>query len=137
MSIKKSVVLFSGNGSNLKNLLENSSNIKDKLVQYRDYQQKVEPIKFIQQFRMTELIVKLSKEREHLGKEVSNLNSEISAILKVNSFDLLVTKIFLSTYFLKNSLLNSILKKIVNLFVFVLNRDLRRLLIRDIRAYKL
>ena len=32
MSIKKSVVLFSGNGSNLKNLLENSSNIKDKLV---------------------------------------------------------------------------------------------------------
>ena len=112
-------------------------NIKDKLVQYRDYQQKVEPIKFIQQFRMTELIVKLSKEREHLGKEVSNLNSEISAILKVNSFDLLVTKIFLSTYFLKNSLLNSILKKIVNLFVFVLNRDLRRLLIRDFRAYKL
>ena len=112
-------------------------NIKDKLVQYRDYQQKVEPIKFIQQFRMTELIVKLSKEREHLGKEVSNLNSEISAILKVNSFDLLVTKIFLRTYFLKNSLLNSILKKIVNLFAFVLNRDLRRLLIRDFRAYKL
>ena len=32
MSIKKSVVLFSGNGSNLKNLLENSSNIKNKLV---------------------------------------------------------------------------------------------------------
>ena len=32
MLIKKSVVLFSGNGSNLKNLLENSSNIKDKLV---------------------------------------------------------------------------------------------------------
>ena len=32
MSIKKSVVLFSGNGSNLKNLLENSSNIKDKLI---------------------------------------------------------------------------------------------------------
>ena len=32
MSIKKSVVLFSGNGSNLKNLLENSSNIKEKLV---------------------------------------------------------------------------------------------------------
>ena len=115
----------------------NSLNIKDKLVQYRDYQQKVEPIKFIQQFRMTELIVKLSKEREHLGKEVSNLNSEISAILKVSSFDLFITKIFLSTYFLKNSLLNSMLKKIVNLFVFVLNRDLRRLLIRDFRAYKL
>ena len=49
----------------------------------------------------------------------------------MNSFDLLVTKIFLRTYFLKNSLLNSILKKIVNLFAFVLNRDLRRLLIRD------
>ena len=32
MSIKKSVVLFSGKGSNLKNLLENSPNIKDKLV---------------------------------------------------------------------------------------------------------
>ena len=86
---------------------------------------------------MTELIVKLSKEREHLGKEVSNLNSEISAILKVSSFDLFITKIFLSTYFLKNSLLNSMLKKIVNIFVFVLNRDLRRLLIRDFRAYKL
>ena len=32
MSIKKSVVLFSGKGSNLKNLLENSTNIKDKLM---------------------------------------------------------------------------------------------------------
>ena len=32
MLIKKSVVLFSGKGSNLKNLLENSSNIKDKLL---------------------------------------------------------------------------------------------------------
>ena len=32
MSIKKSVVLFSGKGSNLKNLLENSPNMKDKLL---------------------------------------------------------------------------------------------------------
>jgi len=31
MSIKKSVVLFSGNGSNLKNLIEKSEDIKDKL----------------------------------------------------------------------------------------------------------
>ena len=112
-------------------------NIKDKLVQYRDYQQKIDPIKFIQQFRMTELIVKLSKERELHNKEVSILNSEILSTYKVSKFDIFITKIFLSTYFLKQTFLNGLLKRIVNLFVFVLNGDLRRLLIRDFRAYKL
>ena len=112
-------------------------NIKDKLVQYRDYQQKIDPTKFIQQFRMTELIVKLSKERELHNKEVSNLNSEILSTYKVSKFDIFITKIFLSTYFLKQTFLNGLLKRIVNLFVFVLNGDLRRLLIRDFRAYKL
>ena len=112
-------------------------NIKHKLVQYRDYQQKIEPKKFIQQFRMTELIVKLSREREQFGKEVSTLDSKILSIFKVNNFDIFITKIFLSTYFLKNSFQNRILKRIVNLFAFALNGDLRRLLIRDFRAYKL
>ena len=112
-------------------------NIKHKLVQYRDYKQKIEPEKFIQQFRMTELIVKLSREREQFGKEVSTLDSKILSIFKVNNFDIFITKIFLSTYFLKNSFLNRILKRIVNLFAFALNGDLRRLLIRDFRAYKL
>ncbi len=112
-------------------------NIKDKLVQYRDYQQKIDPTKFIQQFRMTELIVKLSKERELHNKEVSILNSEILSTYKVSKFDIFITKIFLSTYFLKQTFLNGLLKRIVNLFVFVLNGDLRRLLIRDFRAYKL
>ena len=112
-------------------------NIKHKLVQYRDYKQKIEPEKFIQQFRMTELIVKLSREREQFGKEVSTLDSKILSIFKVNNFDIFITKIFLSTYFLKNSFQNRILKRIVNLFAFALNGDLRRLLIRDFRAYKL
>lgn len=112
-------------------------NIKHKLVQYRDYQKKIEPKKFIQQFRMTELIVKLSREREQFGKEVSSLDSKILSIFKVNNFNIFITKIFLSTYFLKNSFLNRILKRIVNLFAFALNGDLRRLLIRDFRAYKL
>ena len=112
-------------------------NIKHKLVQYRDYQKKIEPKKFIQQFRMTELIVKLSREREQFGKEVSSLDSKILSIFKVNNFDVFITKIFLSTYFLKNSFLNRILKRIVNLLAFALNGDLRRLLIRDFRAYKL
>lgn len=112
-------------------------NIKHKLVQYRDYRQKIEPEKFIQQFRMTELIVKLSREREQFGKEVSTLDSKILSIFKVNNFDIFITKIFLSTYFLKNSFQNRILKRIVNLFAFALNGDLRRLLIRDFRAYKL
>tara|TARA_B100000674_G_C37800782_1_gene896344 strand:+ start:134 stop:1060 length:927 start_codon:yes stop_codon:yes gene_type:complete len=112
-------------------------NIKDKLVQYRDYQQKIDPTKFIQQFRMTELIVKLSKERELHNKEVSILNSEILSTYKVSKFDIFITKIFLSTYFLKQTFLNGLLKRIVNLFVFVLNGNLRRLLIRDFRAYKL
>lgn len=112
-------------------------NINHKLVQYRDYQQKIEPIKFIQQFRMTELIIRLSKEREQIGKEESNLNSEILSIMKVSNFSIFITKIFLSTYFLKNSFINGIFKKIINLLVFALNSDLRRLLLRDFKAYKL
>tara|TARA_B110000483_G_C18188182_1_gene539823 strand:+ start:777 stop:1715 length:939 start_codon:yes stop_codon:yes gene_type:complete len=112
-------------------------NMEEQLVQYRDFQRKINPSKFIQQFRITELAIKLSRERSKFGKEVSDLNLEFQKIRKVKSFEIFMVNIFLKTYFLKYSLANKALRSFINILVFIVNPDLRRLLVRDFRAYKL
>jgi len=111
--------------------------MEEQLVQYRDFQRKINPSKFIQQFRITELAIKLSRERSKFGKEVSDLNLEFQKIRKVKSFEIFMVNIFLKTYFLEYSLANKALRSFINILVFIVNPDLRRLLVRDFRAYKL
>jgi glycosyltransferase involved in cell wall biosynthesis len=111
-------------------------NMEEKLVQYRDFQKKINPLKFIQQFRITELAIRLAKERCSFNKEVSNPDLEIKKIMKVSRFNIFTVNIFLKTYFLDSSVTNKILKKFTSLLVFVFNSDLRRLIIRDFKAYK-
>ena len=48
-----------------------------------------------------------------------------------------MVNIFLKTYFLEYSLANKALRSFINILVFIVNPDLRRLLVRDFRAYKL
>jgi glycosyltransferase involved in cell wall biosynthesis len=112
-------------------------NISEKLVQYRDFKEKVKPLKFIQQFRLTELIVKLSKERQKFGKEISDCNKEVERSLHVSSYNLFTTKYFLKTYFLNGSIFSKIAKKISLVIFMLLNSDLRRLIIRDFLGHKL
>ena len=112
-------------------------NMKEPLVQYRDFQRKINPLKFIQQFRITELAIRLSKERNMFGKEVSDLNLEFQKIRKLKPFEIFVVNMFLKTYFLDYSLKNKALKNFINILVFTISPDLRRLLVRDFRAYRL
>ena len=112
-------------------------NMEEQLVQYRDFRRKINPSKFIQQFRITELAIRLSRERSKFGKEVSNLNLEFQKIKKVKTFEIFMVNIFLKTYFLDSSLKDKALKNFINILVFIINPDLRRLLVRDFRAYKL
>ena len=112
-------------------------NMEEQLVQYRDFRRKINPSKFIQQFRITELAIRLSRERSKFGKEVSDLNLEFQKIKKVKPFEIFMVNIFLKTYFLDYSLKDKALKNFINILVFIINPDLRRLLVRDFRAYKL
>ncbi|MDC1332631.1 glycosyltransferase [Gammaproteobacteria bacterium] len=112
-------------------------NMEEQLVQYRDFRRKINPSKFIQQFRITELAIRLSRERSKFGKEVSDLNLEFQKIKKVKPLEIFMVNIFLKTYFLDYSLKNKALKNLINILVFIINPDLRRLLVRDFRAYKL
>tara|TARA_B110000003_G_C16589534_1_gene511226 strand:+ start:278 stop:1219 length:942 start_codon:yes stop_codon:yes gene_type:complete len=112
-------------------------NMEEQLVQYRDFRRKINPSKFIQQFRITELAIRLSRERSKFGKEVSDLNLEFQKIKKVKPFEIFMVNIFLKTYFLDHSLKDKALKNFINILVFIINPDLRRLLVRDFRAYKL
>ena len=81
MSIKKSVVLFSGNGSNLKNLLENSSNIKDKLVYEGAFtnNSKAGGIEICQNFNLDVCVC-----------SDEDINSELSKFLNQHDPDLIV-----------------------------------------------
>ena len=81
MSIKKSVVLFSGNGSNLKNLLENSSNIKDKLVYVGAFtnNSKAGGIEICQNFNLDVCVC-----------SDEDINSELSKFLNQHDPDLIV-----------------------------------------------
>ena len=112
-------------------------NMEEKLMQYRDFQKKINPNKFIYQFRISQLAIKLSKERIKYGKEASNIDLEVKKIMSIQPFNIFIVKIFLKAYFLKSSKKNVILKKIFNLIFFFISKDLRQLLIRDFRAYKI
>ena len=112
-------------------------NLEDRLVQYRDFQTKIDPKKFLHQFRITQLAIKLSKERTKLGKEALNLNFELEKAMNVRSLDIFLVKIFLKIYFLDSSLRNKTYKAIFSLLAFMFSRDLRQLLIRDFQAYKI
>ena len=81
MSIKKSVVLFSGNGSNLKNLLENSSNIKEKLVYEGAFtnNSKAGGIEICQNFNLDVCVC-----------SDEDINSELSKFLNQHDPDLIV-----------------------------------------------
>ena len=81
MSIKKSVVLFSGKGSNLKNLLENSPNIKDKLVYTAAFTNNP-------QAGGIEVCHKFSLDVHICGD--LNINSELSEFLKEYDPDLII-----------------------------------------------
>jgi glycosyltransferase involved in cell wall biosynthesis len=112
-------------------------NMEEKLVKYRDFQKKINPLKFIQQYRITELAIKLSKERLKFGNEISNIDFLLAETMKVNSWNIFVAKIFLKTYLLDSSFKNKFLKNISKLFAFIFSSDLRKLLSRDLKAYKL
>ena len=112
-------------------------NMEEKLVKYRDFRTKINPLKFIQQYRITELAIKLSKERLKFGNEISNIDFLLAETMKVNSWDVFVAKIFLKTYLLDSSFKNKFLKNISKLFAFIFSSDLRKLLTRDLKAYKL
>jgi glycosyltransferase involved in cell wall biosynthesis len=111
-------------------------NMEEKLVKYRDFQKKINPLKFIQQYRITELAIKLSKERLKFGNEISNIDFLLAETMKVNSWNIFVAKIFLKTYLLDSSFKNKFLKNISKLFAFIFSSDLRKLLSRDLKAYK-
>jgi glycosyltransferase involved in cell wall biosynthesis len=112
-------------------------NMEEKLVQYRDYQKKIDPSKFIQQFRITELAIRLGKERSSFNKEISNPDLEIKKIMKVSRYNIFIVNIFLKAYFLDSSLKNKVQRAIFSLLAFIFSRDIRKLLIRDFKAYKL
>ena len=112
-------------------------NMEEKLVQYRDYQRKIDPSKFIQQFRITELAIRLGKERSGFNKEISNPDLEIKKIMKVSRYNIFIVNIFLKAYFLDSSLKNKVQRAIFSLLAFIFSRDIRKLLIRDFKAYKL
>ena len=112
-------------------------NMEEKLVQYRDYQRKIDPSKFIQQFRITELAIRLGKERSSFNKEISNPDLEIKKIMKVSRYNIFIVNIFLKAYFLDSSLKNKVQRAIFSLLAFIFSRDIRKLLIRDLKAYKL
>lgn len=112
-------------------------NLEEKLVKWRDFQKKINPLKFIRQFRIAELSIKLSKERVKFGNEISDLNCLLEKAMKVRPIDIFIVKIFLKYYFLDNSFQNKVIKIAVNFIAFVTSSDLRRLLIRDFKAYKL
>jgi glycosyltransferase involved in cell wall biosynthesis len=112
-------------------------NLDEKLVKYRDFQTKINPLKFIHQYRITELSIKLSKERAKFGDEISDLNYLLDKAMKVRSLDIFIVKIFLKTYFLDYSFKNKIIKNAAILIAFIISSDLRKLLIRDFKAYKL
>ncbi len=111
--------------------------MEEKLVQYRDYQRKIDPSKFIQQFRITELAIRLGKERSSFNKEISNPDLEIKKIMKVSRYNIFIVNIFLKAYFLDSSLKNKVQRAIFSLLAFIFSRDIRKLLIRDFKAYKL
>lgn len=81
MSIKKSVVLFSGKGSNLKNLLENSPNIKDKLVYEAAFTNNPEAggIEICHKFSLDVYVC-----------DDENINSDLSEFLKQYDPDLII-----------------------------------------------
>ena len=112
-------------------------NINEKLVQYRDFQRKINALKFIQQFRITQLAIKLSKERSRFGMEVSDVDQVLKKIMKVTKLDIFIVNIFLKSYFLNSSMKNTLLKKGVSIIAFILSRDIRKLITRDIMAYKI
>lgn len=112
-------------------------NLEERLVQYRDFQTKIDPKKFLHQFRITQLAVKLSKERTKLGKEASNLNLELEKVMNVRNLDIFLVKIFLKIYFLDSSLKSKTYRAIFSLVAFLFSSDLRQLLIRDFQAYKI
>lgn len=112
-------------------------NINEKLVQYRDFQRKINTLKFIQQFRITQLAIKLSKERSKFGMEVSDVDQILKKIMEVTKLDIFIVKIFLKSYFLNSSVKNTVLKKGVSIIAFILSRDIRKLITRDIIAYKI
>tara|TARA_B100000902_G_C27271607_1_gene896571 strand:+ start:864 stop:1793 length:930 start_codon:yes stop_codon:yes gene_type:complete len=112
-------------------------NINEKLVQYRDFQRKINALKFIQQFRITQLAIKLSKERSRFGMEVSDVDQILKKIMEVTKLDIFIVNIFLKSYFLNSSMKNKLLKKGVSIIAFILSRDIRKLITRDIMAYKI
>ena len=112
-------------------------NINEKLVQYRDFQRKINALKFIQQFRITQLAIKLSKERSRFGMEVSDVDQILKKIMEVTKLDIFIVNIFLKSYFLNSSMKNTLLKKGVSIIAFILSRDIRKLITRDIMAYKI
>ena len=112
-------------------------NINEKLVQYRDFQRKINALKFIQQFRITQLAIKLSKERSRFGIEVSDVDQILNKIMAVKKLDIFIVNIFLKSYFLNSSMKNSLLKKGLSMMAFILSRDIRKLITRDMLAYKI
>ena len=104
MSIKKSVVLFSGAGSNLKNLLENSSNIKDKLVYEGAFTNnpKAGGIEICQSFNLDVFVC--SNE---------NINSELSKFLNQYDPDLIVLAGYMKI--IPPEIVNQFAGKIVNI----------------------
>lgn len=112
-------------------------NLDEKLVKYRDFHRKINPLKFIHQYRITELSIKLSKERVKFGNEISDLDYLLDKAMKVRPLDIFIVKIFLKTYFLDYSFKNKVIKNVTILIAFIISSDLRKLLIRDFKAYKL
>ena len=104
MSIKKSVVLFSGNGSNLKNLLENSSNIKDKLVYEGAFtnNSKAGGIEICQNFNLDVCVC-----------SDEDINSELSKFLNQHDPDLIVLAGYMKI--IPSEIVNQYSGKIVNI----------------------
>ena len=104
MSIKKSVVLFSGKGSNLKNLLENSSNIKDKLVYEAAFTNnpKAGGIEICQNFSL-DLCVCSNED----------INSELSKFLNQHDPDLIVLAGYMKI--IPSEIVNQYVGKIMNI----------------------
>jgi phosphoribosylglycinamide formyltransferase-1 len=104
MSIKKSVILFSGNGSNLKNLLENSSNIKDKLVYEAAFTNNPQAggIEVCNEFSLD----------IHVCDDV-NINSELSKFLKKYDPDLIILAGYMKI--IPSEIVNQYVGKIMNI----------------------
>ena len=104
MLIKKSVILFSGNGSNLKNLLENSSNIKDKLVYEGAFtnNSKAGGIEICQNFNLDVCVC-----------SDEDINSELSKFLNQHDPDLIVLAGYMKI--IPSEIVNQYSGKIVNI----------------------